>query len=175
MEYSKTGIAAGIKNLFARFVSTGTPSSAPSSFAPFRYRPVAAMVLWRDGLNGVEFLIVKKPRKENAWQFPQGGVDGDESVVEAAIRELGEECGTELEFEAEESIVATYTYDFPKGFSRDGSTGASVRFIRAEWIDGECQPDGKEIVDFAWVTPESLPEYVTVAYLRAVYPAVSFQ
>ena len=33
---------------------------------------------------------------QNAWQFPQGGVDAGENHVDAALRELAEECGTDL-------------------------------------------------------------------------------
>lgn len=32
---------------------------------------------------------------QDAWQFPQGGIDGDESVVDAMYRELWEETGLE--------------------------------------------------------------------------------
>jgi len=44
------------------------------------------------------YLIVKKPRKEFSWQFPQGGYeekDGKHLRV-TAQRELQEECGTKL-------------------------------------------------------------------------------
>lgn len=33
-------------------------------------------------LDGVLYLLVKKQREEHAWQMPQGGVEGEESLVE---------------------------------------------------------------------------------------------
>lgn len=33
-------------------------------------------------LNEVLYLLVKKDRKEHAWQMPQGGLEQDESIVE---------------------------------------------------------------------------------------------
>ena len=33
-------------------------------------------------LDRVLYLIVKKPRQEHAWQMPQGGVEGEESLIQ---------------------------------------------------------------------------------------------
>lgn len=33
-------------------------------------------------LDRVLYLLVKKPREEHAWQMPQGGVEGEESLIE---------------------------------------------------------------------------------------------
>lgn len=33
-------------------------------------------------LDRVLYLLVKKPRKEHAWQLPQGGLEQDESLIE---------------------------------------------------------------------------------------------
>ena len=36
-------------------------------------------------LDEMLYLLVKKPREEFTWQFPQGGVDGGETLVEVWI------------------------------------------------------------------------------------------
>lgn len=33
-------------------------------------------------LDRVLYLLVRKPRQEHAWQMPQGGVEGEESLVQ---------------------------------------------------------------------------------------------
>ena len=38
-------------------------------------------------LDRVLYLLVKKPREEHAWQMPQGGVEGEESLIEVRLLE----------------------------------------------------------------------------------------
>lgn len=43
-----------------------------------------------------------------------------------------------------------------------------MSFFRADWLSGQCQPDGKEIVDFAWLTKEELAKDIHPEYKQAV-------
>ncbi|QDH14288.1 RNA pyrophosphohydrolase [Formicincola oecophyllae] len=43
---------------------------------------------------GELFLAKRTDLAGNVWQFPQGGIDEDETPLEAAWREMGEETGT---------------------------------------------------------------------------------
>lgn len=82
--------------------------------------------------NETLYLLVKKPRKEHAWQFPQGGQEKEETAAEAAVRELREECGSNLKVQlTNNSAVGIYQYKFPLKFVQsrkraDGSIGAKV-------------------------------------------------
>ncbi|KAL0093723.1 hypothetical protein F4703DRAFT_1830921 [Phycomyces blakesleeanus] len=63
------------------------------------------------------YLLIKKPRKDHAWQFPQGGSEPGETVVEAALRELKEECGSDLKVKVNtKDIIGAYKYRFPVEF-----------------------------------------------------------
>ncbi len=130
-------------------------------------RPVSALILKQSDA----YLIVKKPRKENAWQFPQGGVDDGETGKQAALRELQEECGSSLSMKLKgERPVGTYRYVFPKDFGRHDSNivGAKVEFFKADYIEGEVEVDGEEIIDHAWVTKEQFKDYFEGEYLDVV-------
>ncbi|KAK4509320.1 uncharacterized protein ATC70_007671 [Mucor velutinosus] len=120
--------------------------------------------------NEILYLLVKKPRKHHAYQFPQGGQDPGETASEAALRELREECGSNLKVKLiDKSPVGAYQYNFPPKFNRwDHSVGARVSFFRADWLNGQCQPDGKEIIDFAWLTKEELADYIHPEYKQAI-------
>ncbi|CAO0799542.1 unnamed protein product [Mucor circinelloides] len=78
--------------------------------------------------NEILYLLVKKPRKHHAYQFPQGGQDPGETASEAALRELREECGSNLKVRlVDKSPIGAYQYKFPPKFNRwDDSVGAKL-------------------------------------------------
>jgi len=130
-------------------------------------RPVSALIL----TNNEKYLIVKKPRKDNAWQFPQGGVDEGETGRQAAVRELREECGESLTVKIKgERPVGEYRYVFPKNFDRHDARiiGAKVEFFAADYVEGEVEVDQVEIVDFAWVSEKELESYFSTEYWHTV-------
>ena len=57
-----------------------------SLFEMKNYRSVSAIVLERSFESEKKYLLVRKPRKSHAWQFPQGGVDEGETLLEADWR-----------------------------------------------------------------------------------------
>lgn len=77
------------------------------------YRKCVAIVLRKGNL----VFTAERLDTENAWQLPQGGVDGGESYLEAAKRELLEETGiSSVEFLGQTRKL--YKYDFPQ-YSQD--------------------------------------------------------
>jgi len=122
-----------------------------------------------------EYLIVRKPRKNHAWQFPQGGVDAGESFLEAAKRELAEECGAHLEIKFNnQNIKSIYKYLFPVDFrtcqgKKPCHKGAKVHFFEAEYTSGEVEVDNEEIVEARWVEKEALKDYFSTEYFEACF------
>lgn len=118
-----------------------------------------------------KYLVVKKPRKDFAWQFPQGGVDGGENFLQAAKRELREECGSDLmvKFKGERPI-GSYRYIFPEDFVRhdENIIGASVSFFIAEYVSGDVLVDQDEIVEYTWVSLSEMTDLFEPSYLENV-------
>ncbi len=136
-----------------------------------KYRPVASLILSDSFPDGEKFLIVKKPRKNHAWQFPQGGVNEGENFLQAAERELLEECGKDLKIVFLYSWpVGEYQYDFPADFQRHAGEykGAVVQFFRGILEGGSIEIDNKEIVDYKWVRQDELADYFAPEYLNVV-------
>lgn len=139
------------------------------------FRPCASVLLYRVEAGEVQFLLVHKPRTNDAWQLPQGGVEPKEAVPEAALRELQEEAGVTGIFVQQAAI--TYTYDFPDSFRSyrpDNVIGQSVHFIIAHAVPpAVVQVDNHEIDNHAWITIEQMPTYIQrAAYaecIQAVY------
>ncbi len=77
------------------------------------YRKCVAIVLKKDNL----IFVAERLDTKNAWQLPQGGVDGGESYLDAAKRELLEETGvSSIKFLDQTRNL--YKYDFPQ-YSQD--------------------------------------------------------
>jgi putative (di)nucleoside polyphosphate hydrolase len=60
---------------------------------PDEYRPGVGIVLLNP--RGEVFVGRRADQKADAWQMPQGGIDGGETPQQAAFRELKEEIGTD--------------------------------------------------------------------------------
>jgi len=106
------------------------------------------------------FLLVKKNRNSNEWQFPQGSLKEDESVKDAAQRELREECGKGLKvWFIGNAPIGHVEYKYPS-VNKSGHKGAKVFFQHAIYLEGDIQLNGEELVDYIWVTKQELPLYV---------------
>ena len=74
------------------------------------FRPcVGVMLINRDGL---VFVGRRIDQTVEGWQMPQGGIDGNETPVEAGLRELKEEAGT-AKAEILREMDEWLSYDLP--------------------------------------------------------------
>lgn len=108
------------------------------------------------------------------WQLPQGGIDDDESPLEAAWRELEEETGlTDAHVELVAEFPEWTAYTYPDGSRTGGCLGQVQRWFTFEVLDDEVEPrpDGIEFVDWKWVEPQWIADN-TVAFRRAAYRRV---
>ena len=94
------------------------------------YRPCVGIFL----LNEANLLFAGRriDNRAEAWQMPQGGIDHGESVIEACLREMEEEIGTnkaELLREHEEWLH----YDIPQPLS-DRLWHGKYRGQKQRWV-----------------------------------------
>jgi len=92
-----------------------------TSASPDAYRRGVGIML----LNGAREVFVGRriDQQEEAWQMPQGGIDGDETPRQAAFRELREEAGTDQAEIVAES-AGWYRYDLRKTCAAACGAGA---------------------------------------------------
>jgi len=69
----------------------------------------AGAILFRDTRGEREYLLLKS--RPGDWEFPKGGVEGDEELQQTAIREVEEEAGIE-EFRLVDGFREEYDYVF---------------------------------------------------------------
>jgi 8-oxo-dGTP pyrophosphatase MutT (NUDIX family) len=139
-------------------------------------RPAATVILLRGGAEALEVLIVRRNPEARfmggAWVFPGGAVDrgegeGDGALRAAAIREVSEEAGIELD--DPRTLVP---------FSR-WITPAQVKIRFDTWfflapVPADSSPviDGSEIVDARWISPGQALEAVGAGELFMVFPTI---
>ncbi|MFK7916795.1 MAG: NUDIX domain-containing protein [Ilumatobacter sp.] len=88
------------------------------------------------------------------WQLPQGGIDDDESPLQAGWRELEEETGLS---EHDVALVGEFSewtaYEYPNGARKGGRLGQVQRWFTFQVRDDgvEPEPDGVEFRDWKWV------------------------
>lgn len=146
--------------------------------AKLPYRPcVGLMVVNRDGN---VFVGQRIDRDQDAWQMPQGGIDKGETVIEAALRELGEETGITPNLVTVEDVTVDWLpYDLPhhivpkiwKGRYRgQEQKWVLMRFSGTDDQINIVQPH-QEFSEWMWISPKELLANI-VPFKRDVYAAV---
>jgi putative (di)nucleoside polyphosphate hydrolase len=106
-----------------------------------------------------EILLFQRADHVNSWQFPQGGIDGDETEEEALHRELYEEIGVRGARVLRRGDFTT-TYDWIKG-EKKGRRGQRHWWFLIE-LNAEpnlARGDGS-FSSYEWVKPERAVERV---------------
>jgi len=121
------------------------------------YRPNVGIILLDN--NGKVFFA--KRYKDSGWQFPQGGINTDETNEEAMYRELYEEIGLKPEHvELLGSTPGWLRYKLPKKFQRKHSKPLCIgqkqvwyllKFLGEESHLSFNHTDSPEFDDWKWV------------------------
>lgn len=119
-------------------------------------KPVVSMaIIARDG--AVLMIRRRQAEGELLWAFPGGAVEEGETAEQAAVREVAEEVG--LEVESEEVL----------GRRVHPQTGREMVYTACTVVDGEPSVvDAEEIAEVAWVKHSEIGEHVP----RGLYPPV---
>lgn len=140
------------------------------------YRPcVGIMLINRDGL---VFVGRRIEQTVEGWQMPQGGIDEGETPLQAALREMKEEVGTDRAGFLREH-PEWLSYDLPQHLLGVGLRG-KYRGQRQKWIamrftgedsDIDIATEEPEFAEWKWLAMEALPRLI-VPFKRDTYTKV---
>lgn len=116
-------------------------------------------------------LLLQKRTDNLRWGLSGGAVEPGEEPAEAAIREVFEETGLQVEvirlvgvYGGKQQIIT-----YPNG---DKSAYVSITF-ECRIIGGEINPDPEETLEVAWFEPDKLPENLVPAHHRRIHHALT--
>ena len=141
------------------------------------YRQNVGIILCR---KGKVLLCARADQKDFHWQFPQGGIETGEDVLEAAKRELQEETGIAA-VRLINIMPKPLKYDFPESF-RGRLTSSYIgqeqywvlfEFLgRDEDIDFCTNPQEIEFKAFRWADIAEAPKEI-IYFKKDVYAKVA--
>ncbi|HAJ22741.1 MAG TPA: RNA pyrophosphohydrolase [Rhodospirillaceae bacterium] len=157
------------------------PVAITDSVDPFRddprpYRPCVGLMLFNN--KGEVFIGNRIDVPGDHWQMPQGGIDDGETPLDAALRELQEEIGTNKATVLAESAT-WYPYDLPAGLSRriwkGKYRGQTQRWFALRFLgtdeDIDLTSHKPEFGEWRWVDIQALPDLI-VPFKRPIYERV---
>ena len=112
------------------------------------------VLVWRDG----EVLLIRrgKPPREGQWSLPGGRQELGETVREAAVREVREEAGIEIELGNLVDVVDA----IGRGPNGDVTHHYTLLDFDADWTAGEVRA-GSDAADAMWIDLAGALERVT--------------
>ena len=140
------------------------------------YRPCVGIILLNR--DGHVFVGQRIDSSVEAWQMPQGGIDEGETPLQAGMREMLEEVGTDNAVYIGE-YPEWLDYDIPEDIA-DRLWSGRYRGQTQKWLafrfsgdDSEIDiaTDHAEFKEWKWAAPDALPA-MAVPFKRHVYETV---
>lgn len=140
------------------------------------YRPCVGIALFND--KGQVF-VGERIDSPGAWQMPQGGIDPGEDITTAAMRELGEEVGTQkaviIEI-SDEKLRYEFPPDLPNTYLRENFRGqeqtwVALRFTGTPADINLAAHDPAEFQAWQWVELDRITDLI-VPFKRDLYRQV---
>lgn len=153
-----------------------TPSLPTAPYEQRPYRPCVGIFLLNN--DGLVFAGRRIDSRAEAWQMPQGGIDAGESPLQACMREMREEIGTntaELVSQHDEWLY----YDIPLPLA-DRLWQGQYKGQKQKWMalrftgddsDINIATEEPEFCEWKWLSPHDLVD-LAVPFKRDVYQNV---
>jgi putative (di)nucleoside polyphosphate hydrolase len=153
-----------------------TPSLPTAPYEQRPYRPCVGIFLLNN--DGLVFAGRRIDSRAEAWQMPQGGIDAGESPLQACMREMREEIGTNTAELINQHDDWLY-YDIPLPLA-DRLWQGRYKGQKQKWMalrftgddsDINIATEEPEFCEWKWLSPHDLVD-LAVPFKRDVYQNV---
>lgn len=153
-----------------------TPSLPTAPYQQRPYRPCVGIFLLNN--DGLVFAGRRIDSRAEAWQMPQGGIDAGESPLQACMREMREEIGTNTAELINQHDDWLY-YDIPLPLA-DRLWQGRYKGQKQKWMalrftgddsDINIATEEPEFCEWKWLSPHDLVD-LAVPFKRDVYQNV---
>ena len=153
-----------------------TPSLPTAPYEQRPYRPCVGIFLLNN--DGLVFAGRRIDSRAEAWQMPQGGIDAGESPLQACMREMREEIGTNTAKLIRQHDDWLY-YDIPLPLA-DRLWQGRYKGQKQKWMalrftgddsDINIATEEPEFCEWKWLSPHDLVD-LAVPFKRDVYQNV---
>ncbi|MFA5174438.1 MAG: NUDIX domain-containing protein [Candidatus Pacearchaeota archaeon] len=115
-----------------------------------KYRKGVFVVIYRKEKEKLYYLLLKRKHHWKGWEFPKGGAEKNESLLETAKREAKEETGQRIFNIKKYNSFGRYKYK--KKFSdRPGLMGQTYTLFSGQTKDKKIKFDKKEHLGYKWL------------------------
>lgn len=121
----------------------------------------AGAIVYRKTNSRVQYLVMKS--RTHDWEFPKGGVEGDEELQQTVLRELDEETSIE-DVRLENGFREEYSYEFYAG---DTKINKTVHLFIARVFNPDVQLSN-EHHDYQWRSYEEAVNTLTHGSVKEI-------
>lgn len=127
-----------------------------------KYRKAVFIVAYAKVKNRIYYLILKRKLRWRGWEFPKGGLEKNESIINTIKRELKEET-TLIPLEGKiRNFKIQGKYDYKKKYpERPGFIGQSYSLYSAEIKKQKVKIDNREHSNYKWLEFEDAVKKLT--------------
>lgn len=116
------------------------------------YEKSCGAIVYRKFHGNTEILLIRHI-KSGYWSFPKGHVEGSETEVETAVREIKEETNID--------VLIDTGFRETVSFSPRKDTSKTVVYFAAKALSNDTKPQEEEISEIRWVEIGQALSYLT--------------
>ena len=115
-------------------------------------------------------ILLARHAYQNVWAFPGGAIDPEEHPFDAGVREIREETGLQVEITR---IISVHGGpEFTWSYANGDRVNYVIIALEARVVGGIMEPDGEEVLELRYCTPEEIENLGVWEWMRRVLAAI---